>query len=101
VLMGHCLRVRVGMEVLPFDDARRAQAVADVERLSGEALRTLAVAYRPLDDGEGAALDEALEQDLIFVGIVGIIDPPREEAAVAIAEAHRAGIRVMMITGDH
>jgi Ca2+-transporting ATPase len=101
VLIEQCSRVRVGMEVLPFDETRRAQAIADVERLSNEALRTLAVAYRPLASGETAGLVETLEQNLIFVGTVGIIDPPREEAAVAIAEAHRAGIRVIMITGDH
>ncbi|MDB5473436.1 MAG: haloacid dehalogenase [Devosia sp.] len=101
VLISHCSRVRVGMDVVPFDAARRAQAIADVERLSGDALRTLAVAYRPLDATEDFKASDALEHDLIFVGTVGIIDPPREEAAVAIAEAHRAGIRVMMITGDH
>jgi magnesium-transporting ATPase (P-type) len=100
VLMEHCQRVRVGMEVLPFNEARRAQAVADVDRLSSEALRTLAVAYRPIA-GQDADADANLEDDLIFVGTVGIIDPPREEVAVAIAEAHRAGIRVIMITGDH
>ncbi|OYX63319.1 MAG: haloacid dehalogenase [Sphingomonadales bacterium 32-64-17] len=101
VLMEQCSRIRVGMEVLPFNETWRARALDDVERLSGEALRTLAVAYRPLREGEAPGTDEALEQDLIFVGTVGIIDPPREEAAVAIAEAHRAGIRVIMITGDH
>ncbi len=101
VLMQRCNRIRVGTEVLDFDDARRAEALADVERLSGEALRTLAVAYRPLSEAEAASADERLERDLIFVGTVGIIDPPREEAAEAIAEARRAGIRVMMITGDH
>ncbi|HMM09854.1 MAG TPA: cation-translocating P-type ATPase [Paracoccus solventivorans] len=101
VLMQRCNRIRVGTEVLDFDDARRAEALADVERLSSEALRTLAVAYRPLSDAEAASAGEGLERDLIFVGTVGIIDPPREEAAEAIAEARRAGIRVMMITGDH
>jgi magnesium-transporting ATPase (P-type) len=105
VLIGRCNRVRIGMEVLPFDTTLRARALADVESLSGEALRTLAVAYRPLDPGEGPdeglGAEETLERDLIFAGTVGIIDPPREEAAVAIAEAHRAGIRVLMITGDH
>ena len=59
------------------------------------------MAYRPLTPGEDHAAVEALERDLIFVGTVGMIDPPREEAAVAIAEARRAGIRVVMITGDH
>ncbi|MCE3270620.1 MAG: ATPase, P-type (transporting), superfamily, subfamily, partial [Ramlibacter sp.] len=101
VLLGRCTRVRVGQEVLPLDDATRARALADVERLSDAALRTLAVAYRPLHAHEAAPGTEALEQDLIFVGTVGIIDPPREEVAVAIAEARRAGIRVVMITGDH
>lgn len=101
VLIERCNRVRVGMEVLPFDDARRRQALQDVEKLSDAALRTLAVAYRPLADDEDAAAAEALEHDLIFVGTVGIIDPPREEAGLAIREAHRAGIRVIMITGDH
>ena len=42
-----------------------------------------------------------MERDLVYAGVVGIIDPPRAEAAAAIAEAHRAGIRVIMITGDH
>jgi len=101
VLLGRCTQVRSGMDVVPLDDAARARILADVDRLSDAALRTMAVAYRPLGPGEDAAADAALEHDLIFVGTVGIIDPPREEAAVAIREAHRAGIRVIMITGDH
>ncbi len=102
VLMARCTRVRVGMDALPFDDARRAAAGADVERLTDAALRTLAVAYRPLAEHESAEDGaENLERELIFVGTVGIIDPPREEAGEAIREAHRAGIRVLMITGDH
>lgn len=101
VLMARCSHVRVGMDVLPFDSDRRSKAMANVESLSGEALRTLAVAYRPLKAGEQHGAGAELERNLIFVGTVGIIDPPREEAGVAIAEAHRAGIRVVMITGDH
>ncbi|MFS0849291.1 cation-translocating P-type ATPase [Novosphingobium panipatense] len=101
VLMDRCTGIRVRMDIRPFDDIVRAKARADVERLSNDALRTLAVAYRPLVPGEEAKLDGSLERDLIFVGTVGIIDPPREEAAIAIAEAQRAGIRVVMITGDH
>ncbi len=101
VLMKVCTRVRVGMDVLAFDAALRARAAADVDALSDEALRTLAVAYRPLGPEEDPQAAESLERDLIFVGTVGIIDPPREEAAAAIREAHRAGIRVIMITGDH
>ncbi len=104
VLLERCTQVRVGMDVLPFDAERRARAAADVDTLSDDALRTLAVAYRPLgaeEDPQATSQPEKLERDLIFVGTVGIIDPPREEAATAIIEARRAGIRVIMITGDH
>jgi Ca2+-transporting ATPase len=101
VLLEHCTRIRVGMDVLPMTDALRARALGDVDTLSDQALRTLSVAYRPLAPGEGTRAGEALEHDLIFVGTVGMIDPPRAEAAPAIDEAHRAGIRVIMITGDH
>ena len=101
VLLGRCTRVRVGSEIVALDETLRARLLADVDTLSDAALRTLAVAYRPLAPGEDPAAGEALERDLIFVGTVGMIDPPREEAAVAIREARRAGIRVVMITGDH
>jgi P-type Ca2+ transporter type 2C len=102
VLIERCTRVRVGLDVLPFDAAMRERAHAEVARLSSAALRTLAVAYRPLDPSEDPEqAPETLERDLIFVGTVGIIDPPRQEAGEAVREAHRAGIRVIMITGDH
>lgn len=102
VLLKRCTRIRVGDEERELDDAWRERIIADVERLSGEAFRTLAVAYRRLDVHEPPSpIDESLEQDLVYVGMVGIIDPPRPEAAKAIAEARRAGVRVMMITGDH
>ncbi len=101
VLLALCNRVRVGLDLVDLDDVRRAQILGDVDTLSDAALRTLAVAYRPLAGGEETQISESLEHDLVFVGTVGIIDPPREEAAVAIREAIRAGIRVIMITGDH
>ena len=101
VLLDRCNRVRVGMASVTLDDARRARILADVNTLSDAALRTLAVAYRPLGQDEKAQATESLERDLIFVGTVGMLDPPREEAGQAIAEARRAGIRVIMITGDH
>jgi Ca2+-transporting ATPase len=101
ILLGHCTRVRIGLEVVTLDDTLRARLLADVDTLSDGALRTLAVAYRPLDAGEDPQATGAMERDLIFVGTVGIIDPPRPEAAQAIVEARRAGIRVIMITGDH
>ena len=105
VLLAHCSHARRGEATVALDAALHAQVLADVAALTGDALRTLAVARRtlapdaqiPTDAGEAAALEQGLE----YLGTVGIIDPPREEAAVAIAEARKAGIRVIMITGDH
>lgn len=101
VLLARCTRERVGTDDEPLTDARRAEILRSVERLADGALRTLAVAYRPLDVSEPPKADEALEQDLVFAGVVGMIDPPRAEVAAAISEAHGAGIRIVMITGDH
>ena len=101
VLLERCTRARVGDEIVALDAPMREQILADVERMTDDALRTLSVAYRPLEPGEEADGEGDLERDLVFVGTVGMIDPPRTEAAPAIAEAHKAGIRVIMITGDH
>ncbi len=101
VLLARCTHVRVGQATRELDTATRQRVLADVGALADAALRTLAVAYRPLDAGESPAAHHGLEQRLIYLGTVGIIDPPRAEVAVAIRQAHAAGIRVVMITGDH
>ena len=101
VLLARSTFIRVGMDTIDLTDALREEKIKEVDALADAALRTLAVAYRPLATGETQEAGEALEHDLIFVGTVGIIDPPREEAKAAIAEAHSAGIRIIMITGDH
>jgi P-type Ca2+ transporter type 2C len=100
VLLARCTAERVAGEVVPLTDERRAEILATVERLADLALRTLSVAYRPLPDS-GTPQDESIEHELVYLGLVGIIDPPRPEARTAIAEAAGAGIRVIMITGDH
>jgi magnesium-transporting ATPase (P-type) len=75
--------------------------LATVNRLADLAQRTLAVAYRPIPDTERPPEDESTERELVYLGMVGIIDQPRPEARVAISEAHAAGLRIIMITGDH
>jgi magnesium-transporting ATPase (P-type) len=100
LLLELCRRVRIGTSVVPLTPELRHQLVAGIDALADEALRALSVAYRPLSPSE-TEISADLERDLIFVGTVGMIDPPRPEAKVAIAVARRAGIRVLMITGDH
>ncbi|HEX4954829.1 MAG TPA: cation-translocating P-type ATPase [Thermoanaerobaculia bacterium] len=81
--------------VVPLTEAARARILDDVARLAGQALRVLAVADKP-----GASLSDC-DQGLVFLGLTGMIDPPRPEAAAAIRTCERAGIQVVMITGDH
>jgi len=100
VLLARCTEERAAGEVRPLDDTRRCEILGDVERLGDLALRTLAVAYRPLPAGMPAPADESVEHELVYLGLAGIIDPPRPEAASAIAEAHAAGLRVVIMTGD-
>ena len=103
VLLTHCTDVQVGTDVVPFDETRRNRVLSEVDRLAGEGYRTLGVAYKTMDADRSVVedLDGSAETDLVFVGVVGIIDPPRDEAAAAVEDAHRAGIRTIMITGDH
>ncbi|HEY8446244.1 MAG TPA: cation-translocating P-type ATPase [Thermomicrobiales bacterium] len=100
-LLMRCAEEWVAGQVRPLTEARRAEILATVDRLADLALRTLAVAYRPVPCDPPVPVDESVERDLVYLGVVGIIDPPREEAREAIAVAHTAGVRVIMITGDH
>jgi Ca2+-transporting ATPase len=100
VLLARCSHELVGDQPRPLDDARRAEILRLIDTLAAEGLRTLAVAYRQLHQ-ERIEIDERLEQQLVLAGVVGMIDPPRDEAREAVARARSAGIRPMMITGDH
>lgn len=101
VLLERCTAELVGADVLPLSAERRAAIETDIERLSSQGYRTLGIARRRALEQDPLTFAEDAEHDLVFLGIVGIIDPPRPEAVEAIAEAHRAGIRTVMITGDH
>ncbi len=101
VLLERCTAELVGDDVVPLSDERRGRIEADIERLSAEGHRTLGVARRRALEQDPATFTEDAEHDLVHLGVVAIIDPPRPEAVKAIAEAHRAGIRTVMITGDH
>ena len=101
VLLARCTFEAVHDDRRPLTADRRAEILRTNEALAGEALRTLGVAARWLPEGAPEEPDDQLEQDLVFAGLIGMIDPPRPEARDAVARAKRAGIRPMMITGDH
>lgn len=100
VLLERCTAEQVGADTRPLTPASREAWAQRVEELGAQGYRTLAVASRRIEQ-QPAELTAADERDLVLAGVVGIIDPPREEAKQAIADAHRAGIRTVMITGDH
>ena len=103
VLLTRCTHEVVGVGKTELTQERRAEIVrTPTKRSPKEALRTLALAahYLPnnvLDEKE----PEQTEYELVWVGLIGMMDPPRPEAAAAVAQAHAAGIRTLMITGDH
>jgi Ca2+-transporting ATPase len=103
VLLARCSRELVGEETRPLSEERRTEILQINDGLAGEALRTLGVAMRslPTEELDLNKVDEQVEQDLVFAGLIGMIDPPRAETKDAVARAKAAGIRPIMITGDH
>ena len=85
----------------PMTDERRAQILAANERLAGNGVRVLGVAFRALEEAPKKLDPCDVEHDLVFVGLMGMIDPPRVEVKAAVARCKAAGIRAVMITGDH
>ena len=82
------------------EDIRR-KVLEDLKNMTSESLRVLALAYKKLGPEEGYENKETLESDLIYVGLVGMMDPPRKEAKEAVELCEKAGIKVVMITGDN
>lgn len=100
VVISKCDRYLEGGKILPMTDERRAYYVAENKKLADKALRVLAASYR-VYDAQPAELTPAAEDGLIMIGLVGMIDPVRDEVPAAIERCREAGIRPIMITGDH
>lgn len=100
-ILKKCSSALINGEVVPFTDELRATVAAENKRMADKALRVLAVAYKNYGSEPGEYSPEALENDLIFIGLTGMIDPVRPEVKAAIEECRMAGITPIMITGDH
>jgi len=97
-LLPLCSRIQAGDGVRSLLPADREAALAAESSLAERGLRVLALAWRPLAESEAR---EHWEGDLVLAGLVGLADPPRPEVPAAIRQCHEAGIRVVMVTGDH
>ena len=101
VVLARCAYYLDGSEVKPMTSAKRAEIMAANKAMADKALRVLAAAKRDWATRPADNTPEFLEQELIFVGLTGMIDPVRPEVKAAIEECRSAGIRAVMITGDH
>ncbi|MFH1484840.1 MAG: calcium-transporting P-type ATPase, PMR1-type [Chloroflexota bacterium] len=99
VILDSCVNVNEGGKERKITDKDREKILEMNQQMASDALRVLAIAYRPMPDEDVPV--QVAEQDMVFVGLVGMIDAPREEVKDAIKDCDRAGIRSVMITGDH
>ncbi len=101
VVLGLCSRIEGADGPAALDAAERSEAQKANDAMASRGLRVLAVAYRPFADEPTSVTPEVIESDLVLLGLLGMQDPPRPEVAGAIAKAREAGLRTIMITGDH
>ena len=101
VVLARCAYYLDGQEVKPMTEEKRAEIMAANKAMADKALRVLAAAKRDWDTKPADNTPEFLEQELVFLGLTGMIDPVRPEVKAAIEECRSAGIRAVMITGDH
>ena len=99
VILNSCSHIYGDGQERELTNEDRNNILSVAQRMAGHALRVLGMAYKWLPDTAGAT--EAIEQDMVFVGLAGMIDPPREEVKEAVKLCNRAGIKSVMITGDH
>ena len=101
VVLDLCTQIRENGQTVPLGEDKRREVLDQNRDLASHALRVLGVAYRPLGDVPDHPVAETLEKELTFVGLLGMIDPARPEVTEAVKVATGAGLKTVMVTGDH
>lgn len=101
VLLGKCQSILWNEKVQPLNNQSSSTVQNAINELSSQALRTIAIGYKSLSSAASILNDNDLERELTFIGLQGLIDPPRPEVKDAVDECRKAGIKTVMITGDH
>ncbi|HXV78571.1 MAG TPA: HAD-IC family P-type ATPase, partial [Candidatus Binatia bacterium] len=100
VILDRCSSLQTGDEIVALDESGREKILRANEEMAGTALRVLALAYSDLSETNGHR-EDVIETNLVFMGLIGMMDPPREEAVEAVRVCRQVGIKPIMITGDH
>ncbi|MFN6468690.1 MAG: cation-translocating P-type ATPase [Nostoc sp. SerVER01] len=101
LILGRSTQVYLGNHSTPLSEEQRQKILAENDKMASKGLRVLGFAYKPLAQIPPEGSDETSEQDLVWLGLVGMLDAPRPEVRAAVQECREAGIRPVMITGDH
>lgn len=101
LILERCTSYQVGEETIPLTPSIRDQILEGNNQMAAKGLRVLGFSYKPLDGIPLEGRDEETERDLVWLGLVGMLDAPRPEVREAVSRCKQAGIRVIMITGDH
>lgn len=101
IIMKNSSNILIDGNLIEFSDEKRKELADENNNLASQALRVMAYAFKPLESLDTDLTTENIEHDMVFVGLTGMIDPPRPEARAAVAECHASGIDVIMITGDY
>ena len=101
IVIDKCSKTLVNGEIVDFTDDLKKKALEVNTSLASQALRVMAYSFKPVETLDTEITSENIEHDMVFVGLTGMIDPPRPEAKAAVKECHASGIDVVMITGDY
>ncbi len=101
LVLARCDRIHTGDRAVPIIDAQRQQILAQNDQMASNGLRVLGFAYKPWQELPPEGSEETSERGLVWLGLVGMLDAPRPEVRDAVARCREAGIRPIMITGDH
>ncbi|NCR70038.1 MAG: cation-translocating P-type ATPase [Microcystis aeruginosa LG13-12] len=101
LILERCSLIQVGAESQPLTDEQRSRILAQNDEMAGNGLRVLGFSYKPMTEVPEAEREDSEEQSLVWLGLVGMLDAPRKEVKEAVALCRQAGIRPIMITGDH
>jgi P-type Ca2+ transporter type 2C len=101
ILLNLCKNILIDGKVVPLDDQQRKEILSVNTDMTGQALRVLCVAYKPMETKPSTASHEDIEKELVFIGLMGMIDPARPEIKEAVKIAQGAGLKSVMVTGDY